>query len=892
VRARLLVLLLAAGPAAQVEARQQGSVQLSTETQIVQGSEARRGSEHAFEPDLGVLFTQPAVKFGEFQLEVRGSRRGEAFHLGRTWMALRDVKARGAAWTFEAGDLWTTPILGNYQFSNLAAPSITFTGGSMVARSRTTSAQVAVGHTTALRNIFGTDPDALGQTMALGRFSRQLTGRVELTARGSHVRTGNMKEFPRTIDASDQGGGGVRFLVTPSIHLIGDGSFVRYRATGALDSVNDYSYLAGAHVLLPRGWVQFNATRFSPGDLPVLNATLQDRSGLFSAGEYDVASRVRVFGGFDTLDTNIKPTGTALLRPVADSTRGFGGVRVRVAPRTTMTLRLEDGGRQSRPVPFAPPAGLFASTTDTGLQTFELQTTAGRVTAFGRYTRRENVDSLFASASLTQHDTSGQAFLNFSRTSQLFGVVTLTNQRSGDGSGSGYFQIGGGGQQQIFRPGLWLRVEGTATRNEDLVTGTLVPRQAFSVGLNGQIAAHTTIGVNVYADRAPAGLVIDSPEWLTRSTIRIVHTIPTGSVRVAGGGGAATVARATRGSGTIAGTVFADWNANGRPDPGEELLAGIPIVLGTISHVTTGRDGQFAFLNVPAGAQDVRLDLDALPVDFDAPPETSIKLDVDRGATRRVTFGLLPLGGVRGRVIEDVNKNGAIDPGEPAVGGAVLVLDAGARSEAVRNGQFRFDAVRAGEHRLELLKESLPEGAAIVGEAERAAAVTRDRPEYEISYLVTIEKRPEVRRVFPPRGGGPGAAGAAPSPGRGGTGRGGTGRGAAPPAGRGGGTREGMLTPVRPRPSAPPTPVRAGTRTVTRAYTIQIAALVNEENARALTAELKRAGFAAYLLVPPPEGDELYRVRVGHYASRTAAQATVDHLEQRLGLKLWVTRDR
>ena len=889
-RARLLVLILAAGTAAEIEARQQGSVQLSTETQIVQGNEARRGSEHAFEPDLGVLFTQPAVKFGEFQLEVRGSRRGEAFHLGRTWMALRDVKARGAMWTFEAGDLWTTPILGNYQFSNLAAPSITFTGGSMVARSRTTSAQVAVGHTTALRNIFGTDPDALDQSLALGRFSRQLTGRVEVTARGSHVRTGNMKEFPRTIDASDQAGGGVRVLLTPSMHLIADGTFVHYRATGALEAVNDYSYLAGAHFLLSRGWVQLNATRFSPGDLPVLNATLQDRSGLFSAGEYDLSSRVRLFGGWDTLDTNIKPTGSALLRPVADATREFGGVRVRVAPRTTMTLRLEDGDRQSRPVPFAAPGGLLASTTDTGLQTLELQSNAGRVTAFGRFTRRENVDSLFASASVTQHETAGQAFLTLSRSSQLFGLASLTDQRSRDGSGSSFFQVGGGGQQQVFRPGLWLRVEGNATRNEDLASGTLVPRQAFSVGLNGQIAEHTTIGLNVYADRAPVGLPGESSAWLTRSTIRIVHTIPTGSVRVAGGG-AASVTRAARGSGTIAGSVFADWNANGQPDAGEELLAGIPIALGTISHVTTGRDGQFAFLNVPAGAQDVRLDLNALPVDFDAPAETSIRLDVDRGATRRVTFGLLPLGGVRGRVIEDVNKNGQIDPGEPAVGSAVLVLDAGQRSEAVRNGQFRFDAVRAGEHRLELLQASLPEGATIVGQAERAAAVTRDRPEYEVSYLVTIEKRPEVRRVFPPRGGGPGGTGAAPSPGRGGTGRGGTG-GSAAPAGRGGGTREGTRAPVRPRPSAPPAPVRAATRTVTRAYTIQIAALVNEENARALTAELKRAGFAAYLLVPPPEGDELYRVRVGHYASRTAAQATVDHLEQRLGIKLWVTRNR
>ena len=92
-------------------------------------------------------------------------------------MALRDVKARGAAWTFEGGDLYTMPILGNYQFSNLTAPSITFTGASMTAQSRTSSTQIVGGRSTALRNIFGTDPDTLEQSL-LVRFSRQLSDRL------------------------------------------------------------------------------------------------------------------------------------------------------------------------------------------------------------------------------------------------------------------------------------------------------------------------------------------------------------------------------------------------------------------------------------------------------------------------------------------------------------------------------------------------------------------------------------------------------------------------------------------------------------------------------------------------------------------------------------------
>ena len=42
-----------------------------------------------------------------------------------------------------------------------------------------------------------------------------------------------------------------------------------------------------------------------------------------------------------------------------------------------------------------------------------------------------------------------------------------------------------------------------------------------------------------------------------------------------------------------------------------------------------------------------------VPVDFDPPAVSMVDLDLDRGATRRVSFGLIPLGSVRGRVVHD-----------------------------------------------------------------------------------------------------------------------------------------------------------------------------------------------------------------------------------------------
>ena len=874
-RGASLVLILVAATAA--EAQQQGSVQLSTDTQILSGDPQRRGQEHPFEPDFGMLWTQPAARFGQFQMEVRGSRRGQDLHLGRTWLALRDARIKGLSWTFEGGDLYTSANVGDARFTNLSAPAITFTGAAAHARSAKTSLQFIGGRSTAWRNIFGTDPDSLGQTLALGRAGYQLTPRIQVTAHASRVRTTDLGEFSRTIDASDQGGGSMSVAVLPSLHLVADGTFVRYRATGATRAMNDYSYLGGAHLLLSRGWVQVNATRFSPGDLPVLNAALTDRSGVFTAGEYDVFSRLRMFGGWETLDTNINPTGTALQRPEGASSRQFAGARVRLASRTTFSMRVEDGDRVSKPVLPGLPIAIASSTSDTGSRSAELQTSIGRLTAFGRYSRRENVDSTFTSATYTQDDTAAQFYLNLSQTTQLFGMASRMTNRPVSGGPSTYLQFSAGGQQQLVQ-GLWMRLEGSSSRNEDAATGIPVPRAAVSVGLNGQISRNTTIGFNTYVDRAPVGFPGDPQAWLARSTVRVVHTIPTGSVRVSSASGAGT--RAARGSGTVSGSVFADWNANGLPDAGEEVLEGIPVALGTVSHVTTGRDGQFSFLNVPSGVQLVRLDLHALPVDFDAPAATDITVELSRGESRRVAFGLLPLGGIHGRVYEDSNRNGTLDPGEPPIDGAVVVLDGGQRSELARKGQFRFEAVRAGSHQLQLLKESLPEGAAIVGEAERALSIAKTAPTFETTYLVAIEKRPEVRKVFPPKGGG-GATRPSSTPNRQST----TANRQSTTANRRSTTSDRQSSIANSRST-----IVNRQPAIDELFTIQVAALTAADSAREVAADLKRDGFDVYIVEPAANDDGLYRIRVGTFGSRAAAQRTVARLESQLGVKLWVTR--
>jgi hypothetical protein len=93
------MLLCAAAPAA----GQQGSLQVTTATETLNGDSTRTAGQPAFEPDLGLLWFQPGTRFSMFQLEVRATRRNESLGMGRAFIALRDFKARGILWSIEAG---------------------------------------------------------------------------------------------------------------------------------------------------------------------------------------------------------------------------------------------------------------------------------------------------------------------------------------------------------------------------------------------------------------------------------------------------------------------------------------------------------------------------------------------------------------------------------------------------------------------------------------------------------------------------------------------------------------------------------------------------------------------------------------------------------------------
>ena len=728
---------------------------------------------------------------------------------------------------------------------------------------------MVAGRGTVWRNIFGSDPDTLDQTIVGGRVTRRANERLDVSARTSRIRTADLGEFTNTIAASDQAGGGIRYVVTPAIQVIGDGSVVSYRRTGATAHERDGSGLVGLHWLHSRGWIQVNASRFSPGDSPTLNATLPDRSGAFAAGELDLVKRVRVFGGWETGRQNLDPSAASAAGyyiPRSDGTRQFAGVRTQVGGRSTLAFRVESGDRISRYV-----SGGRDVESDTGLWSADWQTALNRMNGFVRIAQRSSVTSASRSGSYTQRDVAGQIVFRISQSAQVFGLLNTTRTIDQTGGGSTYWQAGGGTQLQVVRQGLWLRTEATLSRNADLLTQSFVPRESLSLGFNGYVAARTSLGVDVYLDRATTTSHTGSP-WATRSIVRLVQTVPTGAAYSTGGSGLFRSVP-VRAVATVKGVVYADWNGNGMQDPGENPIAGVPLRIDAVGAAESAKNGEFVFRNIPDGLYDVGLDLGALPIDFDAPAIPHLQVALSGRDTRQVAFGLIPLGSIRGRVVRDLNSNGAADSTEPAIEGAVVVLDGGRRSERSKRGQYVFEAVQSGEHSVTLLADSLPDGALIAGEATQIATLGRERMTVDVPFVVSLETRAEIRKVFPGS-----AAAALPKPGA---------------AAR----RDGKPMPTVPKADAAAAKFDASAaRVATPAptpgtFALQVAAFDDPARARQMVVELKNKGLPAYLVEPPTDAPNApYRVRVGAYASRLDAERARGSVARTVGGEVWVTQ--
>jgi DedD protein len=102
---------------------------------------------------------------------------------------------------------------------------------------------------------------------------------------------------------------------------------------------------------------------------------------------------------------------------------------------------------------------------------------------------------------------------------------------------------------------------------------------------------------------------------------------------------------------------------------------------------------------------------------------------------------------------------------------------------------------------------------------------------------------------------------------------------------------------ARPAPVAPPKPIAepvAATASAPAAsggkIAVQVGAFKTRNEADALARRLSGRGYAVYVMQPTNDGKNVFRVRVGNYASADEAQRVSAKLTSQEKLKPWVIR--
>ncbi|MGM0500771.1 MAG: hypothetical protein ACQERL_11280 [Bacillota bacterium] len=176
----------------------------------------------------------------------------------------------------------------------------------------------------------------------------------------------------------------------------------------------------------------------------------------------------------------------------------------------------------------------------------------------------------------------------------------------------------------------------------------------------------------------------------------------------------------------VAGYVYLDQNYNGVMDPGEKKLKDISMRLDSIM-TETDEDGFFIFKPYFNDLYLLNFDYRNLIADY-TPVTKEILVRVKDNQNIMQNFGLTINGSISGKVYLDKNANGNKDENEEyLVWAGLSVGNLNKKDYTDQRGEFYFENVPLGYHKLNLLKESLPRGTKPLNGYEHDVYITEDR---------------------------------------------------------------------------------------------------------------------------------------------------------------------
>lgn len=213
------------------------------------------------------------------------------------------------------------------------------------------------------------------------------------------------------------------------------------------------------------------------------------------------------------------------------------------------------------------------------------------------------------------------------------------------------------------------------------------------------------------------------------------------------GPGGRSVARA----GKIKGRVFVDINQNDQQDPGEDGLQDIYILVDNRPAAKTDNNGRFTLASLTTGVHQISLDLRNIPAFYEAAREKT-ELILKKGQSGEIYLTVIPVGLMTGRVILDINENGAPDKDEPLLTDIRVNLfkeDKLLRWEFTNSkGVFTFDNLRPGTYIIKVDEESIYEKYNGIDKASVEVTVKPWEEKKDLLLLLSEYKKSRVKKVL------------------------------------------------------------------------------------------------------------------------------------------------
>ncbi len=611
------------------------------------------------------------------------------------------------------------------QFANFFPPSLPFRGLRLDVSSERAHYRIFGGQVTTWKGFLGEVAEGTGELLLGGKARLRLSDRITLgagftrTADSAPLPDGSIIREDSTLLMSGQ----VR--VTSSLVLQGEAGLSLHdleTPSGKEQGIDSF-LIVGPIYTSEDFLLNANYQRVGPNYPLLRRFGLADREGLFLTTSYRLSPVLSFFGTFERFQTNVARDPRLV---TIQTTRGLLGGSVTLPTRTFLLLRGEASDRESleKGRTGAVDATTIAGQLDVG-QSFR------HSRGLFRYRREFTMDRLGP-------DTSNETFrLELSSTFPNLNVLAAqdlvrTFDTRGEETRRTWTSLAGLGYR--FSPRFEAFAQVSWSETQDRLARTVQDRLTLDSKFNVSLPFGLSLRLELTYTRA------EETESV-RTLLRLVKAFEYGETPPQL---PATLGRPTVPPfGTIEGVVLTE--------PGRQGIPKVRILLDEGLSTLTDANGFFTFQEVLEGEHTLRLDLRTLPAFYDLIGPPSQKVLVQPKGRARVEFPAAVLGRISGRVIEDANRNGEIDPDEPGMPDVrILAIKGEERYETFTDleGGFILDNLKGGTYTIQVDETSVPEGATILPSPSVQVLLEPGGEVKDQTFLIQIPPRPVIRRRF------------------------------------------------------------------------------------------------------------------------------------------------